>query len=58
MHREHVYPPYMEDHMTIEDSDKKFELANNLDDTGCTPKCAPHLTFGLETADLMSCEKC
>lgn len=25
---------------------------------GCTPKCASHLTFGLQTMDLTSCEKC
>jgi hypothetical protein len=25
---------------------------------GCTPKCASHLTFGIETMDLTSCNKC
>lgn len=39
-------------------TDSKFALDNKLDEMGCTPKCAAHQTFGIETTDLISCSKC
>jgi hypothetical protein len=58
MHREHIYPSYVEDYVQLENKNDRFQLGNALDDTGCTPKCASHLTFGLETCDLEMCDTC
>ena len=57
LHKEYVDPNYLETYLQG-DKNTKFELDNKLEDTGCTPKCAAHLTFGLETIDLTSCSKC
>ena len=58
IHREYVFPEYLEQWINIESQDQKFQLGNKLDDSGCTPKCSGHLTFGVETCDLTSCSKC
>lgn len=39
-------------------SDGKFKIDNSLDDTGCSPKCASHQTFGLEFCEITMCDKC
>ena len=57
LHREYVDPNYLETYVEAND-DKKFALDNKLDDMGCTPKCASHLTFGVQTIDLTSCAQC
>ena len=57
LHREYIYPNYLQEYVEA-NREKKFELDNKLDDMGCTPKCASHQTFGLQTIDLTSCAKC
>ena len=44
--------------MSAKDNNSKFQLSNRLDDSGCTPKCASHSTFGIGTFDMISCSKC
>lgn len=54
MHREHIDPDYLSRHIYMP-HDNKFAFDNKLDDIGCSPKCAAHLTFGIETTDLIAC---
>lgn len=55
IHRESVQPNYLEEYCRAED---KFSYANKLDDTGCTPTCASHKSFGFQTMELTSCHEC
>jgi hypothetical protein len=57
LHREFVNPNYLEEFVQA-NANTKFQLAKKLDDSGCTPKCASHQTFGLQTMELTSCQKC
>lgn len=57
LHREFVNPNYLEEFVQA-NTNSKFKLAKKLDDSGCTPKCASHSTFGLQTTELTSCSKC
>ena len=57
LHREYVDPNYLETYVEAND-DRRFAMDNRLDDMGCTPKCASHLTFGIQTIDLTSCQQC
>ena len=33
-------------------------MNNRLDEMGCTPHCASHLVFGVQTMDATRCETC
>ena len=55
IHRESVCPNYLEAYCKAED---KFTFANKLDDAGCTPTCASHKSFGFQSMELTSCDKC
>ena len=57
LHREHVDPNYLEKYVEA-NNDAQFAMDNRLDDMGCTPKCASHATFGIQTIDLTSCIQC
>ena len=57
LHREFVNPNYLEEFVKA-NKNTKFQLAKTLDDSGCTPKCASHSTFGLQTMELTSCQNC
>ena len=59
MHRESVHPSgmYLEEYIES-DREGKFQMDNYLDSMGCTPKCAPHHTFGIELLDIVECKKC
>jgi hypothetical protein len=57
LHREFVDPNYLQHQIEVNE-DGKFKLNNELDSMGCTPKCAAHQTFGIETTDLTSCSLC
>lgn len=41
MHREYLYPNYLEQYFLM-DKDGKFRMDADLDDTGCSPKCPAH----------------
>eukprot|EP00347_Sterkiella_histriomuscorum_P007794 403347537 len=57
LHREYLFPNYIEQYLLM-DKDSKFKLDNDLDDTGCAPKCPSHQTFGLEFCEITSCAQC
>ena len=57
LHREYIDPNFL-DKFVPANKDTKFEISNKLDDMGCTPKCAAHLVFGLQTIDVTSCNQC
>ena len=46
LHREYVDPNYLESYIAASDNEA-WRMDNRLDDMGCTPKCASHLTFGI-----------
>ena len=57
LHREFINPQYFEEYKRA-NKDQKFKMDNQLDDTGCAPKCASHLTFGMELCDIVQCVNC
>ena len=57
LHREFMYPNYIEQYLLM-DKDAKFKLDNELDDSGCSPKCPSHHTFGMELCEINHCKKC
>ena len=56
IHRDYTHPTneYLEEYMAS-DADGKFNMDNMLDEQGCAPKCAVHLTFGIELCDIVQC---
>jgi hypothetical protein len=44
LHREFIDPNYIK---ICENPETRFQLINQLDDMGCSPKCAPHRAFGI-----------
>ena len=57
LHREHMHPNYLEEYLLM-NKDNKFYMDKELDDRGCTPKCAAHQTFGLEFCEITMCKNC
>lgn len=57
LHREYLFPNYLEEYLLM-NADHKFKINNELDDTGCSPKCASHQTFGLDFCEITECTKC
>lgn len=58
LHRESVDPNYLERVCSSENADSRWRIDDNLDNMGCTPKCAAHAVFGIQTLAMTSCERC
>lgn len=57
LHREYVDPNYLETFVQM-NADGRWEMNNHLDNMGCTPQCASHAVFGIQTMNTIKCEKC
>ena len=58
LHREYVDPNYLERYCQATSGETRWQLDNKLDDMGCTPKCASHQVFGIQTMDIVKCDPC
>ena len=58
LHREYVDPNYFETYCLAETGESRWQLDNRLDDTGCTPNCASHRVFGIQTTAVTRCASC
>ena len=59
LHREHVDPNYLESCFAgVATEKQKWEYENDLNDAGCTPPCAAHDCFGIQTTALTRCDRC
>ena len=58
IHRELVDPNYLETFCNAANSETRWQLDNRLDEMGCTPKCASHLVFGIQSMDTTRCASC
>lgn len=58
LHRESVDPNYLERVCSSDNADSRWRIDDNLDNMGCTPKCAAHAVFGIQTLAMTSCERC
>ena len=57
LHREHINPNYVEEYI-LADKDGRFMMDEKLDKQTCSPTCASHQTFGIETCEIISCKDC
>ena len=58
LHREYVDPNYLESYCGASTKETRWQIDDRLDNMGCTPKCASHLIFGLQTMDTTKCDRC
>ena len=59
LHRDWIHPrgTYTEEFL-IANPDDRFRIDNKLDSMGCSSRCAPHQTFGIELCDIVQCKMC
>jgi hypothetical protein len=58
LHREYVDPNYLESYCSAGSGENRWQIDNRLDNMGCTPKCASHQVFGIQTMDTTRCHRC
>lgn len=71
LHREYMNPNYLEEYFLLEqhidtdleadqksEEEYKFHMNKLLDNAGCTPKCAAHLSFGMDFCEISKCNSC
>ena len=58
LHREHVDPNYLETYCAAKTKESRWKIDDILDDMGCSPQCAAHSVFGIQSIDLTRCDRC